>query len=49
MADTLSLNEIAYIVKPIADKYRIKEIYLFCKALHKTLNDLFWTEDQSQS
>jgi hypothetical protein len=29
MADTLSLNEIAYIVKPIADKYRIKEIYLF--------------------
>ena len=20
-----------------------------CKALHKTLNDLFWTEDQSQS
>ena len=29
MANTLSLDEIVYIVKPIADKYGIKEIYLF--------------------
>jgi len=29
MNTTLSLNEIVNIVKPIADKYRIREIYLF--------------------
>lgn len=29
MAETLSLGEIVNIVKPIADKYQIKEIYLF--------------------
>ena len=31
MANTLSLDEIVYIVKPIADKYGIKEIYLLVR------------------